>query len=537
VAQESAIDGTPPGRRAANPEPPGTDAPPGPPAADPKPPGTDAAPGIEATVLARSIATGGRTLRQHAARGTILNAAFLVGLTTLGLLKGFIVAKFLTPDDYGVWGILVVGLGTLEWLRGSAISDKYIQQDESDQELAFQRAFTFELIVAVGFMLVVVAVVPLLALVYGQPKLIAPGMLAAFLLIPAIALESPLWVYYRRMEFRRQRTLEAVDPLTAVVVTIALAVAGFGYWSLVIGTIAGAMAGAAVALRTVPYQLALRYDRDALRRYVSFSWPLFISGFAGVVVAQSSLLVSNAALGLGAVGVISLTSSITGYADQLDGIITMTLYPAICAVRERTDLLFETFVKSNRLALMWGMPFGVGLALFAPDLVRFGLGHKWVPAVRLIQVFGLIAASHQVAFNWTAYLRARGDTRPIAAVNVVVMLAFVAAMIPLTILDGLNGFAIAMAITAAVALVGRTVVLGRLFPGFGMIRHSARAVAPSVPAAAAVLGMRMLESGPPARGVAFAEVGVYVVVTLLATYAFERPLLREVVGYLRARPA
>jgi lipopolysaccharide exporter len=497
----------------------------------------EAPPSIDEIMLARSISTDGRTLRQHAARGTIINAGFLAGLTTLGLLKGFVVAAFLTPQDYGIWGILVVGLGTLEWLKGSAISDKYIQQDESDQELAFQRAFTFELIVACAFMALCVAVVPVLALVYHQPRLLAPGLLAAFLLIPATALESPLWVFYRRMEFARQRRLEAVDPVTGIAVTIVLAVLGFGYWSLVIGTIAGAMVGAAVALRALPYRLALRYDGDALRRYVSFSWPLFVSGLAGVVVAQSSLLVGNAALGLGAVGVIALTSSITSYADQLDGIITMTLYPAICAVRERTDLLFETFVKSNRLALMWGMPFGVGLALFAPDLVHFGLGHKWVPAIRLIQFFGLIAASHQLAFNWTAYLRARGDTRPIAAVNLVVMVVFVAAMIPLTTVDGLNGFAIAMAITAAASLVGRTYVLVRVFPAFGMIRHSARAVAPTIPAAAAVLLVRTLETGVRTLAIALAELAVYAIVTMVATVALERPLLREVIGYLRARPA
>jgi lipopolysaccharide exporter len=235
--------------------------------------------------------------------------------------------------------------------------------------------------------------------------------------------------------------------------------------------------------------------------------------------------------------VISLTSSITGYTDQLDAIITATLYPAICAIKDRTDLMFESFVKSNRLALMWGMPFGVGLALFAPDLVRFGIGHKWQPAVKLIQIFGLIAASHQVAFNWTAYFRARGNTRPIAVVNVIVMVAFLLSMVPLTITDGLTGFGIAMAITAGVALIARTYLLVRLFPGFAMIRHTARAVAPSVPAAAAVLGMRLLAGGSGSRALAVAELVVYVAVTALATVAFERPLLGEVVGYLRARPA
>ena len=41
-------------------------------------------------------------------------------------------------------------------------------------------------------------------------------------------------------------------------------------------------------------------------------------------------------------------------------------------------------MKSNRLALMWGVPFGLGLALFAEDLVAFGIGEEWGPALVLL---------------------------------------------------------------------------------------------------------------------------------------------------------
>jgi len=303
----------------------------------------------------------------------------------------------------------------------------------------------------------------------------------------------------------------------------------------VIGVIAGAIAGAIVALRAVPYRLALRLDREALRAYATFSWPLLIAGAGGLIIAQSSLLVGNAVLGLGAIGVISLASSITGYTDQLDGLITSTIYPALCAVKERTDLLFESFVKSNRLALMWGVPFGVALALFAPDLVRFGLGHKWTPAVGLIQVFGLVAASHQIGFNWTAFYRARDQTRPIALVSVLVTVVFVALVIPLTSSDGLDGFASAMAISTGVGLVARTYYLVRLFPGFGMGRHALRAVLPTVPAALAVLGIRALESGSRTLAIALVELAIYMVATALATWRFERTLLVEIAGYVRPR--
>ena len=183
------------------------------------------------------------------------------------------------------------------------------------------------------------------------------------------------------MRYGRQRTIQAVDPVVGLAVTIALAVAGLGYWSLVVGTVVGAVAGAVVAVLASPYPLALRYNRGTLRSYASFSWPLILASASTLVIAQGTLLVGERVLGLAAVGAITLASSVSDYTNRVDQIVTATLYPAICAVRDRRDALFESFVKPNRLALMWGMPFGIGLALFAADLVRFGLGPRWEPAV------------------------------------------------------------------------------------------------------------------------------------------------------------
>src|SRR3954451_15055590 len=83
----------------------------------------------------------GRSLRQHAARGTIINSGFQVGLAGLGFLRRVIIAAFLTREEFGIWGILVTTLMTLAWLKEIGVADKYIQQDDPDQEAAFQKAF------------------------------------------------------------------------------------------------------------------------------------------------------------------------------------------------------------------------------------------------------------------------------------------------------------------------------------------------------------------------------------------------------------
>ncbi len=186
-------------------------------------------------------------LRTRAARGTVINAAFTVGTGLLTLFKGFILAAFLTRADYGIWGVLVVSLGTLMLLKQIGIGDKFIQQHDEDQERAFQIALTLELIVTAVCVALIAIAVPVLVLIYNLPALVLPSLVIAATLLISV-FQAPLWVYYRRMEFVRQQSLAAVDPIVSFIVAVSLAIAGAGYWAFVGGFAAGTLAASAVAV-------------------------------------------------------------------------------------------------------------------------------------------------------------------------------------------------------------------------------------------------------------------------------------------------
>jgi O-antigen/teichoic acid export membrane protein len=470
------------------------------------------------------------SLRRSAARGSVINAVFLVAVSSLSLIKGFVVAALLTRHDYGLWGLLVASLSSLGLLKQVGIQDRYVQQTSPDQELAFQQAFTIEVIFDAILTVLLLIAVPVLAFAYGRSELLGPGF-GLVLVVPAIALQSPLWIFYRRMQFGRQRVLSAVDPVVEFVATIALAAAGAGYWSLIAGAVLGNYAAAIAIVRASPYRLAWRYSREARREYVSFSWPLFVAGVSGLIVTQGAVIVGTASIGLAGVGAIALSGSIVSYTTQVDQIVSSALYPAVCRVSGDTRLLFESFVKSNRLGLLWGAPLGVAIALFTPALVRYGLGSHWRPAVGIIQVFGLIAAFDQIGYNWDDYFRARAQTRPIAVVAAVTTAVYVAVALPLLTTHGLVGFEIGMAIAAAVGVSGRVFYLTRLFPTLDILRHVSRAIAPTIPGALAVLALR---AGHVNGGLALsvAELALYCLLVLAGTVLLERPLLRELAGYL-----
>ncbi len=503
--------------------------------ASPARPGEPGAPtGTGAASLPPTLAAPEVPLRTRAARGTLVNGVFTIALGALSLLKSFVLAGFLSRADYGVWGILIITVSTLLWLKQVGIGDKYIQQQEADQERAFQKALTIELGLSLGLALVLLALVPVLVLAYHLPRLILPALVVALTVLVS-ALQAPQWIFLRRMDYVRQRTLAAVDPVVGFVVSLGLAVAGAGYWAFVGGLAAGAFCSTAVSALACPYPLRLRYEPGTLRGYVSFSAPLLAASVAVLVMSWATLITAKLSLGIAAVGVVTLAATIQSFTDSADQVVTGALYPAICAVRDRMGLLQESFVKSNRLALMWAVPFGVGLTLFAADLVRFGIGERWRPAVIVLELYGVAAALNHVGFNWTAYLRARGETRPIAVAACAAAGSFLLVGLPLLVLTGLGGFAVGVVVQGLVSFALRVLYLRRLFPSFAPLAHIARAFLPTVPAAAAVLVARALESGGRSAALAAGELVLYVAVTAAATWWLEGSLLREAVAIARGR--
>jgi O-antigen/teichoic acid export membrane protein len=474
------------------------------------------------------------SLRTHTARGTIINSAFQIGLSALGALQRVIVAAFLARGEFGLWGLVISIIVTLAFLKDLGIADKYIQQSEPDQEEAFQKAFTLELLSSIAFLLLVAVLAPLLALIYGHPSIILPAV-AVTAAVPIMAFESAAWIPYRRLDYARQRLLTAVRPVVTFVVTVGMAIAGTGYWCFVGGIVAGAVAGAVVCTVTCPYPLRLRFDRRTVREYASFSGPLVGSGLSALIVVQGSTLAATRVVGLAGVGAIVLATGISTFAERVDTIVSQTVYPAVCAVVDRRDLLAEVFVKTNRVALMWAMPFGAGLALFAGDLVDFVIGDRWRPAVGLLAAFGLIVAFGQVGFNWPIFQRAVNDTRPMLVGSLIAVASLFVVWVPAVVAWGLTGYAAGFAISNAIQIVVRGYYLRRLFRHFKILRQIARAVAPTIPAAAIVLAVRLVAPGGRSLPRAIAELALYALAIAAFTALFERTLVRELVGYLRGR--
>jgi O-antigen/teichoic acid export membrane protein len=464
----------------------------------------------------------GRTVR-----GVAINVAFLLIVEAATLAQGLIVARLLGPSEIGLYGIVSITATTLIALKRVGIDEAYVQQDEADQELEFQRAFTLELGLAVLFALLIAVAAPILATVYDQGELIWLTLAVSYLPI-AFALQAPLWVFFRRMDFIRQRSLQAIVPVVTFAVTVPLVLAGVGVWALVIGPLVANVVASALAVRVSPYRLRLRWDRAATKRYMAFSWPVFVVTICGLIIGQGQILVFNIDGGLEATGFVALAVVLTRYADRADQVISPAIYPAVCAVRESAATLERIFVASTRAAAVWSLAYGAAFVLFAPDLVSFVLGDDWRGAVPLLQGLAASWAIYQLGYSWIAFARGLGRPRAPALEGIVSLLVFASVAVPLLFGVGTGAYAIAMAGSSAAVLVVRAYFVRRLLPGVAIGRLALRAVWPVLLAAAVALALRLaFWGGERTEWQAVAEVVAFGAVYLGATFAGERGLVRD----------
>jgi O-antigen/teichoic acid export membrane protein len=472
-------------------------------------------------------------LRVATARGGVVNAVFLSGAEGLVLLQGLLATALLGPDAIGLYGVVTTTAMTIVALRRVGIDEAFVQERATDEREEFQRAFTVELGLGLVGALAIAALAPVLAAAYGDDRLLALTLAVAYLPV-AFALQAPQWVFFKRMDYVRLRALQAIVPLGTVAVAVPLLLAGVGVWALVIGPLCGNAAAVLAAWRASPYPLRLRPDASAARRYLRFSWPVFVTSATALLVAQGQIAVFGISDGLAAAGYITLAATLTRYVDRADQILATTVYPAIVRVRDRADVLEELFAKANRLTLMWAFPFGAGLALFGADLVRFVLGDEWEGAIVLLGGLAVAGALQQVGYNWFSFYRARGESWPQAVESGVLAASFAAFAVPGALLGGAWWFVAGRLACTGCVLAVRRLYVKRLLPGVRPAAIAARAALPVAIASAPVLAVRFaFWGGERALPQALAELALWSASLALATHRLERGLLGELRGYLR----
>lgn len=302
-----------------------------------------------------------------------------------------LIARMLSPSDYGLVVLVRVYTDFIGMLTEAGLGGAVTIAPEMDDVRAGQLHSLSMMMGATAVVVACLIAAPLRA-VYDRPGLEWLVMaLSAIFIIEALGV-VPNGLLRREFRYKAIAVADWARSLTDLAVELTLAFLGFGYWTLVAGYLAGAVAWQAVVLynRPLRYRAVRFVDVGATLRTMRHMVAQGVTGFA---VNNSDVMVAGRIATTGAVGAYSFALQLASVpAHKVVGLVA-NVTPSLFREVAHDLPLFRRYVLLITEALCaLVLPAFIGIALVAPDFTGAVLGDKWSGIVVPLRLLALHAA-------------------------------------------------------------------------------------------------------------------------------------------------
>jgi O-antigen/teichoic acid export membrane protein len=430
-------------------------------------------------MTATAPALSGSGLAQKTAQGFVWLAAGRLCTVSFSLTLGVLMARILTPADFGLFGMATICLALVNLLSDFGLSAAVVQkQNASADELSSIFWFNAALSTAIAAGMALVS--PLVANVYRQPAL-APVLQVLSLSIVLNGLGNmQRGLCQRSLEFGTLTRVSVGSALFAGISGVAAAGAGAGVWALVIQSLFASACQTSALWFLSHWRPLMHCQWSELRSLWRFSANLLGFQLLNYFSRNADNALIGWWLGPAQLGYYNLAYTLMRYPiDHLTSIAQQALFPSFARLQNEAAGLSAAYTASCRYLAFAIMPTMAGLAVVSGDLVVFLYGEKWADAARVVTILSVVACFQPFVSLIGVVFVARGFTgwffRWSLVVSPVMVLAFAA---------GLRGGITGVALSYLIAQVLTTAIGGPLLLRKAEVNGRDLWRAVSIPAAA-----------------------------------------------------
>lgn len=343
-----------------------------------------------------------------------------------------VLARLLAPENFGLLALGLLAVNTLDRLKDLGVGAAVIQHPGPIARLA-PSAASLTLATSLVLALAGLAAAPLWASFMNDQRLIPiVRALSAALLISGLAV-LPDSLLRRRLLFRRRLFPEIGGAVIKALMSVGLALAGAGVWSLVWGQLA------ASAFTTTAYWVAylkvrpggplLGWSSRTVRELLRYGVSLSLIALLALVLDTLDYLVIGRRLGAEQLGYYTLAFRlpellVIGVCQVIGGV----LFASFSRLQGELGKLRQDYLKATVVVTTVTVPIGLGLSAAAPDVVAVVLGKAFGPAAPLLALLGLYAALESLSFHAGEVYKATGRTHLLLKLALVKLAVFLPAL-------------------------------------------------------------------------------------------------------------
>lgn len=342
-----------------------------------------------------------QTLKEKTAKGLFWGGISNGLQQILGLVFGIVLARILSPEDYGMVGMLAIFTGIAGTIQDSGFSTALVNQKEIKPE-DYNAVFWFNVFSGCIMYLILFFAAPLIACFYNKPELlnlsrfVFLGFLFGSVGIAHSALLS------KKMQVKEKAQIDIISLTISGILGLTMAVWGLGYWGLAIQSTTYIIIGTLLRWHYSNWRPSFKINFIPLKKMFGFSIKLLLTNIFSQINNNIFSVLLGKFYNAQQVGYYSQGNKWMSMGSSfVSSMIIGIAQPVLVQVNDDKERQIVVFRKMVRFGSFVSFPLILGLAFVAKEFILVAVGEKWIDSVLFLQLFCIWGS---VGYLWILYI-------------------------------------------------------------------------------------------------------------------------------------
>ena len=384
-----------------------------------------------------SISNMGYT--RQAIKGISWMSLFRIISRILAFFKIAVLARVLTPSQFGVFGIASIVLAFLEIITETGINIILIQAKKETKEY-LDSAWVVSIARGIIICLGIIIFSPLISSFFKTPD--AFGILLLISLVPLIrGFINPAEIQFRKeLNFKYEFWFRTILFLVDATVAIIFALITQSVYSLVIGLLAGALLEVILSFVLIKPTPKLILNGTYLREILHKGKWITAYGILNYLSENGDNIFVGKMLGSSSLGIYQMAYKLSILPiSEVSDVVSQVVFPVYSKIEEDTKRLLKAYFKTMALTILGAVSLGGIIFLFSKELVTIILGSQWLPAVPVLKVLSIYGIFRTISGPTSALFLAKGKQNYVTLMNFTRFATILITIYPLILTYGMMG--------------------------------------------------------------------------------------------------
>lgn len=409
-------------------------------------------------------------LKQKTASGFKWNAIEKISIIIISLVTNIILARLLSPSDYGVIGMLAVFLSISEVFVNSGLGIALIQKRDRS-EVDFSTAFYYNSLVSIIFYIIIYFTAPLIANFYSTPSLILiTRVIGLNIIIAALGSLQNIKLTIK-IDFKTQAKIGLLSNVIAGIVSIFFAYKGYGVWVLVIQSLLSTLMMTLLRIYYVRWIPLMIFSKESFINLFGYGSKIMFITLIDVMYNNLYNVIIGRKYNAIDLGYFSRSNTFIQLpATNISSILEKVTFPVLSEIQDDIPRLLINYKKILKMAAFITFPLMFAIVVLTKPLVLFFLTDKWLEIIPLMQILSFAYIFHSINVMNVNLLKVVGLTNLLVKLEIFKKI-IVTAVIFFTFSFSVLGLCYGIVISTFLAFVANTIFVGRII-GHGFVKQS-----------------------------------------------------------------